>query len=381
VKILVLGGYGKVGIAAIKVLAKSKLVTNITIAGRNLKKAENTANNIGEKAEGIKIDGTNQQELTSILKGFDLVVNAAFDDTVLPTINAAILAKTNYCDANIGYIEQAKKLSLKAKETGITSIVANGVSPCISNITGEEITPQQWENDPLESIEFIKKFRAYFMWLMQTQQNEGLRILKHFKEKQWVESNPISSGVQIPQFDGSTIKAFPFISTEDIWGTLPRGLGKTLPVMTCFSPFPSKLHDALREQTLDMLEGIIDAERAVSNLYEIAESDPQHYLTMTNEFTHMPKMWVSAVGYKDEQPARSTCWLAAPMWNVGGYYLTSVVLALSAIKLLSGDINRKGVMTAEDAFDSNTFFGDLTAMLPEVEHKEKLVDEAIEFLD
>ena len=141
-KILVLGGYGKVGEEAIKILAKSNLVTSITIAGRNLKKAEETAKKLSVKAEGIEIDGTNQQDLTSILKDYDLVVNAAFDDTVLPTINAAIAAKTNYCDANIGYIKQAKMLSLQAETAGITSIIANGVSPCISNIMGIHISRQ-----------------------------------------------------------------------------------------------------------------------------------------------------------------------------------------------------------------------------------------------
>lgn len=141
-KILVIGGYGKIGIAAIKVLAKSKLISRITIAGRNIKKAEETAKNIGVEAVGIELDGTNQQEMTSILKNYDLVVNAAFDDTVLPIINAAIAAKTNYCDANIGYIEQAKMLSLQAKAAGITSIIANGVSPCVSNIMGIYVSRQ-----------------------------------------------------------------------------------------------------------------------------------------------------------------------------------------------------------------------------------------------
>ena len=406
-KILVLGGYGKVGLVAIKLLAENKLVNSITIAGRNLKKAEETAKNLGVKAEGIEIDGTSDKKLTSILKDYDLVVNAAFDDTVLPTIKAAIAAKTNYCDANIGYIEQAKMLSLQAETAGITAIIANGVSPCISNImgihvslqmddieqmyigradvfnfvTGEELTPQTWQNDPMKSIKFIKEFRSYFMWLMETQQKEGLRTLKHFKEKKWLDSNPIKDGVQIPQVEGNTIKAYPFISTEDIWGTLPRDLGKSLPVMVCFSPFPPKFHDVIRKQSIAMLEGSIDAETAVNNMYEIAESDPNNYLALTDGSLNIPKMWVSVAGYKDGRAARNSCWFTAPMWNVGGYYLTSVVLALSAIKLLSGEIKVHGVIAAEDAFDTNTFFDDLAAMLPEVQSAEMLINESFEKLE
>lgn len=247
--------------------------------------------------------------------------------------------------------------------------------------TGEEITPQTWQNDPMKSIDYIKKFKSFFLWLMQTQQNEGLRTLKNFKEKQWLDSNPIKDGVQIPQFEGNTIKAFPFISTKDIWGTLPRGLGKAPPVMVCFSLFPSQFDEVIRKQSIAMQEGNVDADTAVNNMYGIAESDPRCYLTLTDGSLNIPKMWVSVVGYKDGRAARGICWFTAPMWNVGGYYLTGVVLALCAIKLLSGEIKEHGVINAEDAFDSSTFFDDLTAMLPEVENDEKMIDEAIEFLD
>ena len=48
-KVLALGGYGKVGLPAIKLLAQSDLVTEIAVAGRNMERAEKAAAEIGSK--------------------------------------------------------------------------------------------------------------------------------------------------------------------------------------------------------------------------------------------------------------------------------------------------------------------------------------------
>ena len=39
-KVFALGGYGKVGLPAIKLLARSDLITEIAVAGRSLERAE-----------------------------------------------------------------------------------------------------------------------------------------------------------------------------------------------------------------------------------------------------------------------------------------------------------------------------------------------------
>ena len=89
-KVFALGGYGKVGLPAIKLLAQSDLVTEIAVAGRSLERAEKAATEIGEKAIAVHADGTDEQKLTSLLAGYDIIMNAADNETVLPTIRAAI---------------------------------------------------------------------------------------------------------------------------------------------------------------------------------------------------------------------------------------------------------------------------------------------------
>ena len=100
-KVFALGGSGKVGLPAIKLLAQSDQVTEIAVVGRNLERAEKTAAEIGEKAVAIQADATNERKLTSLLPGYDIIMNAATNATVLPTIRAAISTGTHYCDANV----------------------------------------------------------------------------------------------------------------------------------------------------------------------------------------------------------------------------------------------------------------------------------------
>ncbi len=101
-KVFSLGGYGKVGLPANKLLAQTDLVSEIAIVGRNLERAEKAATEIGEKAIAIQADSTNEQKLTSLMEGYDLIVNAANNEFVLPSIRAAIHNRAHYCDVAFG---------------------------------------------------------------------------------------------------------------------------------------------------------------------------------------------------------------------------------------------------------------------------------------
>ena len=133
-RVFVLGGYGKVGVPVIKLLAGSELVTEIAVAGRDLEQAGRTAAEFRKKAIAVQADGTDEQMLASLLAGYDLVVNASFNDTVRPAIRAAMNSGSHYCDVSWGEaIDSAIELAPKAEAAGITAVVATGISPGISN--------------------------------------------------------------------------------------------------------------------------------------------------------------------------------------------------------------------------------------------------------
>jgi hypothetical protein len=148
-----------------------------------------------------------------------------------------------------------------------------------------------------------------------------------------------------------------------------------------FSPFPPQLHDLLREQALRVIEGQIDSDTAVNTFYDAIERDPHRWLTLPDDFSPVLKMWGRAVGRQEGRAARYTCWFTAPMWKVGGYFLTSVALVLAVHRILRGEIQVRGVMTAEKTFELLSFFEDIVALLPDPPTDGKLIDGAFEWLE
>jgi hypothetical protein len=407
-KIFALGGYGKTGLPAIKLLAKSNLITEIAIVGRNRDHAEKAATEIGEKATAIQVDGMDIQMLITLSQGYDIIMNAASNEVMISSIQAAIHNKIHYCDVSWGEIlGQTQQLDSKAKAAGISAIVATGISPCISNLmgvhvarhldevqqfqigradiynfeTGRELTPKQWLDDSeSKGLVGLDEFKPFISWMLQRLGEEGIRTVQDYHNGQWVEVDPVRNGVEIPLPEGGTIKSYPFWSGDDFFGTLPNEFSKTSPVEIWFSSFPPQLHSVLREQALRILEEGIDHEDAINTFYDTLESDPNRWLTLPDDFNLNTKIWVRAVGQTEGRAVRSTCWFSTPMWNVGGYFLTSVALVAAILKILRGEIIERGVFTAEKAFDPQSFFDDVVAILPDPPPDGKLVNESFEWL-
>jgi len=406
-KIFALGGYGKTGISAVKLLTKSNLITEIAIVGRNLGQAEKTASEIGEKATAIQGDGMDEQNLIALSQGYDIIMNAASNDASLPSIKAAIQNRIQYCDVSWGEIlDQALQLTTNAKAAGVTAIVANGISPCISNLmamhvarhldeiiqlqigradifsfkSGRELTPQQWQDDPKESLAGLDEFKPFVSWMLQRLQKDGVRSVWNYQDGKWVEVNPVKNGLDVPSPGGGTVTSYPYGSGDDFFGMLPKDLAKVSPVEIWFSPFPPQLHAVLREQALSVLEENINYDDAINTFFEMIESDPDRWLTLPDVFNPKTKMWVRAVGQKDGRNARSTCWFTTHLWSTGGYFLTSVALVAAVNMILRGEIREHGVFTAEKAFNPQSFFDEVVAILPDPPPDGKLINESFEWL-
>jgi hypothetical protein len=406
-KVFALGGHGKVGSPAIKLLSQSDLVTEIAIVGRSQERAEKAATEIGEKAIAVHADGTDEQELTLLLAGYDIIMNAATDESVLPTIQAAISTETHYCDVNVSFVEQALQFASEAETVGITAIVASGIHPCISNLMGvyvarqlddveqlhlgftdiinfqtvRELTPRQWLKDPKESLAALHGCRPFISWIMQIVQKNGVRTVLDYQDGRWLEMDPIRSGLEVPLPQGDTITSYPYASIDPLWGGLPCDLSTVSPVEMFFSPLPPQLHDLLREHALRVLEENIDPDTAINSFYDTIDSDPHRWLTLPANFVPIPKLWARAVGRKRGRAARCSCWFTAPMWNVGGWFLTSVALVVAVRKILRGEIRERGVMTAEKAFEPLPFLDEVASLMPDSLPDGKLIDESFEWLE
>ena len=404
-KIFALGGYGKVGFPAIKLLAQSDLVTEIAIVGRSLERAEKAATEIGKKAIAVHADGTDEQKLTSLLAGYDIIMNTTTDEAVLPTIRAAIRTGTHYCDVNV-VVEQALQLASEAEAVGIISIVANGIAPGVSNLigvhvarqleeveqlqlgfagiinfqSGRELTPRQWLKNPKESLAALHEVRPFIAMVLRNVQKNGSRTVCVYYDGRWVEIDPVRSGLDVPLTQGGTTTSYPYASGDPLFPSLPCDLSTVSPVEMYFSPLPPQLHALLREHALRVLGGNIDSDTATNSFYDTIESDPHRWLTLPDDFVAPPELWVRAVGRKEGRAARCSCWFTAPMWNVGGYFLTGVALAVAVRKVLRGEIRERGVMTAETAFEPLPFLDEVVALMPNPPPDGKLIGESFEWL-
>jgi saccharopine dehydrogenase-like NADP-dependent oxidoreductase len=408
-KVFALGGYGKAGLPATKLLAQSDLVTEIAVAGRHRERAEAAAAEIGPKGIPVRVDGSDEKALTEGFADCDIIMNAAYGDTVLPAVRAAIGAGKHYCDVASfgGFVRQVLKLSSAAEAAGITAIIANGISPCISNLMGvhvarqleqveqlqigradlfsfetaREFTPRQWREDPEESFAAFPEFRSLFAFYFDRLQKEEVRTVLEFQDGGWVERDPIENGVDVSLTQGGSITAYPFFSGDDFWGMLPRDLAPVSPAEMWFTPLPPQLVEVLRAHAARVIAGEIDAEAATSAFYDTIERDPHSLLTLQGELPPITKMWVRAVGHKAGRAARCSCWFTAPMWNVGGWFLTSVALAVAVRMIARGEVRERGVMHAEKAFEPKSYFNEVVAVLPEPPSDGKLIGESFEWLE
>ena len=406
-KVFILGGYGKTGYPAIRLLAQSDLVTKIAIAGRNLERAKIAAADIGRKAIAVLADGTDAQQMISLTTGFDIIINAADNNAVLPCIQAAIHNGAHYCDmAWAQILQDAMQYAPAAELAGITAIIATGISPCITNLmgvhagrqldevkqfqigrseiidfsSGRELSHRQWLANPSESAAELLEYKPFLAWKLQMLQQNGCQQLSKYQDSEWVEINPIKNNIEVPLSNGDTASASPYFSGNDIWGTLPCDISKEPAVELWFSPFPPQLDGMLREQALHVLDENADSDSAVNAFYKTIEKAPQRWLTLPKEYTPIAKIWVRALGYKEGRAAQHTCWFTAPMWDVNGYFLTSVALVAAVFKILRGDIKTRGVMLAEKVFEPQSFFDEVVTLLPVSLPNGKLIDEAFEWL-
>ena len=139
-KLIILGGYGTYGKLISENLSRTN--TNITIVGRNAKKGEKFAHEIG--VDFLQCDIANSAKLREIFKSAFLVINAVgpflAGDYALPKM--AIAQGCHYIDLGDGrdYVSKITQLNDKAKEKGVFICVGASTSPAITSAMVTELS-------------------------------------------------------------------------------------------------------------------------------------------------------------------------------------------------------------------------------------------------
>jgi len=211
VKIVVLGGAGKMGSVAVQDLAVNPRVSEVVIADMNTQAAEEIIRYLNSpKVRFVPVDLKNHAALVNVLKDADACVNATVYYTNLPVMEACLEAKTHYTDLGGLFHTTRKQLEFHERfaEAGISAVLGMGSAPGIPNIQS------RYAADRLDTIEYIHIYDGIlppssselrFTYAVPTIIDEMTLAPMVFRDGQFIECAPVSE-------------------LEDYWFTAPLGL-------------------------------------------------------------------------------------------------------------------------------------------------------------
>jgi len=136
-KILVLGGSGIVGKAITKDLVAQSDVSKVVLGDLNVKRGEGYLQLLGSpKASVEKVDVLDHAGLVRTMKGFDVIANCVYYNTILPVTKAAIEAKVHIVDLGGFFYGTIKQMEMdeEAKKAGMTMLHGCGSGPGVNNV-------------------------------------------------------------------------------------------------------------------------------------------------------------------------------------------------------------------------------------------------------
>ena len=392
-RVFLLGGAGMVGQATAKRLAANAAVSEITIAGRDPEKAKRAASAIGEKANSVKAEATDEKQMARLVRGYDLFVNTSGPDYVvqLPVVRAAIRAGVSYCDVSCDgpAAEKVLKLNTKARAAGMTAIIGIGWAPGIDNLMMTHAVSQLdktesvhaclvWpltdlvKGDTKKVAENLRRNAQYSAsW------ETGMRCFsgecKIYRGGKWMIVDPFESGVDVSHPRLGTFEAYPACGAESV--TLPRHVRGVKDVSVLLSFYPPQMNELARRLAVQIKAGRMTTKEAALSFIETAGSDRERWLSTTKE---LPEVWpylVIAKGVKNGHLVRytldaNTDWLTTdgPLYTAG-------------MMLLKGRIKEHGIFPPEACLDPIPFLEEVALSEPGWTKEKMLFEEKLERLE
>ncbi len=152
-KIIVLGGAGKMGCIAVQDLAGDRRVREVVIADRDLAQARIVAETIGSSKVTIRpVDLNDHGTLVGALKGASTCLNATVYYTNLPVMEACLEARVSYTDLGGLFHTTRKQLELSDRfaEAGLSAVLGMGSAPGVPNVQA------RYAAERLDTIETIR---------------------------------------------------------------------------------------------------------------------------------------------------------------------------------------------------------------------------------
>lgn len=154
-RIVVLGGAGKMGCIAVQTLASDDRVKEVVLADLNLDQAKIVAEYIkSPKIEIQKVDVNDQEGFLKVLDGASACLNATVYYTNLQVMETCLKAGVHYTDLGGLFHITRKQLELHDRfvKAGVSAVLCMGSAPGIPNIQA------RYAADRLDTIESIRIF-------------------------------------------------------------------------------------------------------------------------------------------------------------------------------------------------------------------------------
>ncbi|MEE4236756.1 MAG: saccharopine dehydrogenase NADP-binding domain-containing protein [Anderseniella sp.] len=390
-KVLLLGGTGGFGAQAAAYLAGDNLITEVALASRRIEVAQQAAVRIGDKATAVCVDIKDVARLSSVASDYDIIVNAAgpTSDVQLPAIQGAIEAGVHYCDvAAIGkYAERAFQLDSQARAKGVTAVIATGWV-AMNNLmavhasrmledTAEisvswlfDYTPGNYFS-PVQSLARTReRGRVETSWdLIET---AGEPVMT-YRKGSWIRLDPLKNPVEVVHPSGSMITGY--LTDSPSTFSLPYYLPGVKTVTCLLGMVPPQLMELFIQKSQRIARGETDWSGAALDFFETAVADKGRWLVAPASYPTGWWMWAVAEGQKEGRKARYLCWPSMILdW-------TNIPLIIVALRILRGEVSRRGVLPTEACFELSSFLDEVTTYVPEEHLGKPLLNERFDWLE
>ncbi len=353
-KVVVLGGAGDMGSAAVWDLAAQPQVERITIADYNFEGAQRLAQLVGDKAQALWVDANDHDLLVQVIAGHDAAAGAIgpFYKYEAKMARAAIEAGVPYvslCD-DYDAAQAVLEMDPLAKEKGVTVITGLGWTPGLSNVLARRAA------DQLDEVDEI-----HVAWAGSASDSEGYAVILHtihiftgmvpsFQNGELV-SVPAGSGRELVRFPDPVGDIYVYHLGHPEPVTLPRFLPGVKTVT---------LKGGLSEDELNRLAmflnrvGLTRTPARKDALGKVIKMALPLLSRIGAPEEPCSAIRVDVHGRKNGKPQLISYGAADHMNR-----LTGIPLAIGTVMLGAGQIKEKGVLAPEACIDPRAFLREL----------------------
>ncbi|MDP2953646.1 MAG: saccharopine dehydrogenase NADP-binding domain-containing protein [Chloroflexota bacterium] len=363
-RVLVLGGGGRMGFEAVRDLAQSPEVRRVTVADARRERAKARIEARGErerhKIDLKGVDVTERAGLVAMMKETDLVVNCVgpFYRFGLGVVEAALEATVSYVDICDDYDATQAMLAQdeRAKEAGVTILTGMGLSPGLTNVLarlGVDRLDRAYEVDTswVVGVADPAGFGALF---------HGLHMISgkvpQYLDGQWVEVPALSGStyVELPEPLGRC-EVYYVGHSEPV--TIPRFLKGLKRVTNRGGLYPPWANQHSRDRValgLDRVEPVmVDGRPVVPRDFAIALDRaviPARRAEGLDLGPPCSGLRVDIRGEKGGKKVRHSYYGVCPMARA-----TGVSASIAALMVGRGDVKAKGVVAPEACLNAEAF--------------------------